>query len=185
MLPTMKWRVPVFSLVVLGILAAGLALLMGIQSMRQNRLVNVGEEIRYDDFGFTVARVTKSQTVGSRERLVRAYGTFWIVDLEIKNHARRVSYRMDSHVPRLVDENGREIPVSGRGQSALDAQQYPEEGNDTMKPTSVGPGERLVTTLVFDVPDDAGDARLKLVFGGSIGEMLDYVFLGRRRFALN
>jgi hypothetical protein len=35
------------------------------------------------------------------------------------------------------------------------------------------------------VPDDAGDARLKLVWGGKIGEMLDYVFLGRRRFALN
>ncbi|MFN0006828.1 MAG: DUF4352 domain-containing protein [Planctomycetota bacterium] len=181
----MKWRVPVFSLVVLGILGGGLAILMGIKSMRQNRLVNVGEEIRYDDFGFTVAKVTKTGAVGSKERLVRAYGTFWVLDLEIKNHARRVSYRMDSHVPWLVDEAGREIPVSGRGQSALDAQLFPEEGNDTLKPTSLGPGDSLVSTLVFDVPDDAGDVRLKLVFGGTIGEMLDFVFLGRRRFALN
>lgn len=181
----MKWSIPVLPLVAALLLAGGLAVFGGIRSVRQNRLVNVGEEILYDDFGFTVAKVTKSKTVGSKERLVRAYGTFWIVDLEVRNHARRVSYRMDSHVPQLVDENGREIPVSGRGQSALDAQRYPEEGNDTLKPTSVGPGDRLVSTLVFDVPDDSGDVRLKLVFGGAIGEMLDYVFLGQRRFALN
>jgi hypothetical protein len=53
-----------------------------------------------------------------------------------------------------------------------------------MKPSSVGPGQNLVTPLVFDVPDDAGDVRLKLVFGGAVGEVLDYVFLGRRRFVL-
>lgn len=181
----MKRTYPVFSVVAVLVLGGIVVLLAGIKSIRQNRLVNVGEEILYDDFGFTVAKVTKSDTVGAKERRVRAYGTFWIVDLEVRNHARRVSYRMDSHVPRLVDEGGREIPVSGRGQSALDAQRYPEEGNDTLKPTSLGPGDRLVSTLVFDVPDDAGDVRLKLVFGGKIGEVLDYVFLGRRRFSLH
>lgn len=174
-------------LAIVAVLALGVAVtaFVAIKSIRQNQLVNVGEEILYDEFGFTVAKVTKSDMVGPKERRVRAYGTFWIVDLEVKNHASRVSYRMDSHDPRLVDARGHEIPVSGRGQSALDAQMYPDEGNDTVKPTSLGPGDRLVTTLVFDVPDDAGDARLKLVWGGKIGEVLDYVFIGRRRFALN
>ena len=181
----MKKRLSILSVVLVLFLGGLVAAFAAIKSARQNRMVNVGEEILYDDFGFTVAKVTKSDTVGPRERRVRAYGTFWIVDLEVRNHARRVSYRLDSHVPLLVDEGGREIPLSGRGQSALDAQQNPVDGNDAMKPTSLGPGDRLVTTLVFDVPEDAGDVRLKLVFGGKIGEMLDYVFLGRRRFALN
>ena len=180
----MQRPIPVVPLIALGVLLGALTLVSGVAFLRQDRLVNVGEEILYDDFGFTVQAVTKAKAVGSKERLVRAYGTFWVVDLEVENHARRVSYRMDSHVPRLVDEQGREIPVSGRGQSALDAQRNPELGNDAVKPSSLGPGDRLVTTLVFDVPDDAGNARLKLVFGGKVGEVLDYVFLGERRFAL-
>jgi hypothetical protein len=177
--------IPVVPIVALAVLLLTLTLVSGVAFQRQDRLVNVGEEILYDDFGFTVESVVQSKAVGSKDRLVRAYGTFWIVDLEIVNHARRVSYRMDSHVPRLVDEAGREIPVSGRGQSALDAQRDPEQGNDAVKPSSLGPGDRLVTTLVFDVPDDAGDVRLKLVFGGKVGEVLDYVFLGERRFVLH
>lgn len=176
--------IPVVPVIALAILLGTLTLVSGVAYLRQNRLVNVGEEILYDDFGFTVDSVKKAKTVGSKDRPVRAYGTFWVVDLEVENHARRVSYRMDSHAPRLVDEAGREIPVSGRGQSALDAQRDPEFGNDAVKPSSLGPGDRLVTTLVFDVPDDAGDVRLKLVFGGTVGEVLDYVFLGERRFAL-
>lgn len=180
----MQRPIPVVPLIALGVLLGALTLVSGVAFLRQDRLVNVGEEILYDDFGFTVQAVTKAKAVGSKERLVRAYGTFWVVDLEVENHARRVSYRMDSHDPRLVDEQGREIPVSGRGQSALDAQRDPEMGNDAVKPSSLGPGDRLVTTLVFDVPDDAGDVRLKLVFGGKVGEVLDYVFLGERRFSL-
>jgi hypothetical protein len=166
------------------VLLGTITLVGGVAYLRQNRLVNVGEEIRYDDFGFTVRGVTKSKTVGSKDQPVRAYGTFWIVDLDVRNHAKRVSYRMESHVPLLVDERGRELPVSGRGQGALDAQYDLETSYDAMKPSSVGPGQNLVTPLVFDVPDDAGDVRLKLVFGGAVGEVLDYVFLGRRRFVL-
>jgi len=179
-----KRPVPVVPMIALAVLVGSLTLVSGVAYLRQDRLVNVGEEILYDDFGFTVESVQQTKVVGPKERLVHAYGTFWLVDLDVRNHARRVSYRMDSHAPRLVDERGREIPVSGRGQAALDAHRNPKLGNDAVKPSSLGPGDRLVTTLVFDVPDDTGDVRLKLVFGGKVGEVLDYVFLGERRFAL-
>lgn len=181
----MQRPIPILPLVSLGVLLGTLALFGGVAYVRQDRLVNVGEEIRYDDFGFTVAAVKQTETIGPKGRQVHAYGMFWIIDLAVENHARRVSYRMDSHVPLLVDEAGREIPVSGRGQSALEAVRDPVFGDDAMKQTGLGPGDHLVTTLVFDVPEDAGNVRLKLVFGGRIGEVLDYVFLGERRFALH
>ena len=180
----MQRPLPVVPLVATLVLLGTLTAAGGVACVRQDRLVNVGEEIRYDDFGFTVEDVTRTKVVGSRDRQVRAYGTFWVVELLVENHARRGRYRMSSHLPRLVDERGHEFAVSERGQAALDAQRLPELGEEGMKPSSLGPGDRHVTTLVFDVPDDAGDVRLKLVFGGKVGEVLDYVFLGQRRFAL-
>jgi len=180
----MQRPMPVVPILALVVLLGTLTLAGGVAYVRQDRLVNVGEEIRYDDFGFTVEDVTRTQVAGPKDHPVRSYGTFWVVDLLVENHARRVSYRMGSHTPRLVDEHGHEYPVSRRGQAALDAQRNPELAEDGMKPSSLGPGDRHVTTLVFDVPDDAGDVRLKLVWGGKVGEVLDYVFLGERRFAL-
>jgi hypothetical protein len=176
--------IPVLPILSLLVLVGTLALAGGIACVRQNRLVNVGEEILYDDFGFTVLGVEKLKSVGPPGRNVHAYGTFWVVDLEVRNHARRVSYHVDSHVPLLVDGSGREIPVSGRGQAAFDAGHGAAATDDGTKLSSLGPGDHLVTPLVFDVPDDAGDVRLKLVFGGAVGEVLDYVFLGNRRFRL-
>jgi Domain of unknown function (DUF4352) len=171
-------------IVLLALVTGAIALVATFVLGRRDQVAPIGKPIRYDDFAFTVLHVEQAKSVGPRERKVRAYGTFWIVDLEVENRARRVGYRMDSHVPVLVDGEGRRIPVSTRGQAAVDSEREPAGGDGAMVPSDIGPGERVVTTIVFDVPEGAPDPRLKLVFGGAVGEALDFVFLGDRRFAL-
>ena len=140
--------------IVLGLAAGG----AWMAFVRRDRVAPQGEELLFDDFGFSVKDVRRSKT---------ASGTSWIVDLQVANHAKRVGYKLDNHQAVIVDEQGRMFTEVG---SPPPIAELPH-------------GESCITRLVFDVPDDAKDPRLKIRFG-AIGSALDYVLLGDWSLAL-
>src|SRR6185503_5589179 len=94
----------------------GIALLGGglLCAVRRDMRARPGEEIVYDDFGFSVRAAHKSGALGSGSARLQATGVFEIVELQVANHAKRVSYRTDQHTPVLVDAQGREYRVASQ-----------------------------------------------------------------------
>jgi hypothetical protein len=122
------------------VLVLGLVVVGGwMGCVRHNRVAPQGEELLYDDFGFSVKGVQQSKTFGPPGRDLAAKGTFWIVDLQVANHAKRVGYKLDAHQVVIVDERGRMFTESGSPSRA----------------TELPHGESCITRHVFDVPDDA------------------------------
>jgi hypothetical protein len=140
--------------------------------VRQDKVAARGQELLFDDFGFSVRDVRKTKTLGPQGHAATASGTYWIVDLQVANHAKRVAYRLDTHQAAIVDAQGRRFGESPEGRAALRA-----AGGATEPVAEIGHGESCVTRLVFDVPDDAAGPRLKIRFG-DIGSLLDYALLG-------
>jgi hypothetical protein len=128
--------------------------------VRRDRVAAPGEELVFDDFGFSVQDVKRN-------------GTVWIVDLKVANHAQRVGYKLDNHQVVVVDEQGRTFTET----KGVDA--------GARAPVAELPhGESCITRLVFDVPEDAREPRLKIRFG-NVGSVLDFVLLGDWSLALH
>ncbi len=148
-------------------LVLGLAAVGGWMAfVRHDRVAPPGEELLFDDFGFSVKGVQQAKTFGPPERSVTATGTFWIVDLQVANHAKRVGYKLDSHQVAMVDESGTPIPESKGAEASLPP-----------NPAEIAHGETCITRHVFDVPESVRAPRLKIRFG-DVGSTLDYVLLG-------
>lgn len=135
-----------------------LVLAVGLLALlvREDRQAAPGEEQVYDDFGFSVVSVERA-------------GGRWVVGLRVANHARRVPFRLDGFGVRLVDGDG--AVHEGLPKPVTPAR------------TELEPGETALRTYVFDLPSDARDAVLAVTFG-TIPDALDWLFLGRRTFAL-
>jgi len=143
-------------LVLLGTLALLLGASMLILLVRQDVEARVGEEQLYDDFGFSVLSAQRS-------------GGRCAVELRIVNHARRVPYRLDGFHVRLVDAQGGE---------------HEELRGEAVKPrTEIAAGESVVETHVFELPEKSQGVVLELNFG-RIPDALDWLFLGKRTYAL-
>lgn len=138
----------------LGVLLLGAGTL--ILLVRRDVEAQPGEEQLYDDFGFSVLAAQRS-------------GGRCAVELRIANHAKRVPFRMDNFHVRLVDTQGTE---------------YEERVELAQRPrTEIAAGESVVETHVFEIPEAAQGIVLEVSFG-RIGDALDWLFLGKRTYAL-
>jgi hypothetical protein len=52
-------------------------------------------------------------------------------------------------------------------------------------PTTLVAGESCDRKIVFDVPADSKNLQMKILFGGRVGEILDWMFYGERAFKIN
>ncbi len=159
------------------LLVAALGLLLAlalVACVRREQHVPLGGEIVYDDFGFAVLEHRTEAKIG--DAVPR--GTFHVVRLEVRNHAKRVDYELDAHRPVLFDEQGHEYEISADGQRALDAT------STSPRRSAIGPGESYVSDLVFDAPEGARDLRLRVSWGGKFVDVVDDVVCGSRDVAL-
>lgn len=161
------------------IAAIGFSLLAMLAVLnRRDQTVGVNQEIQYDDFAFSVQSLRKVNALGSGASQTSAQGVFYVVRLKIANHAKRVDYTFKPRSAVLVDERGIEFHLSENGQRALDG----TEGNKCGDPIPAGVSCTL--ELAFEVPEDTRLATLRISEGGSIGDVLDFVFYGKKRIAL-
>ena len=160
--------------------AVGFSLLAMLAVLnRRDQTVGVNQEIQYDDFAFSVQSFRKANALGSGSSQANAQGVFYVVELKIANHAKRVDYRFKPPSAILVDEAGREFHLSEYGQRALESTQ----SNKCSDP--IPPGVSCTMELAFEVPDNTRLATLRISEGGSIGDVLDFVFYGKKRIALD
>ena len=105
-------------------------------------------------------------------------GVYYVVTIKVSNHARRVDYTFKRNSAVLVDGLGREFRVSKNGQQALETTQ----GQQCLAP--IPAGSSCTIDVVFDLPIDAHVAQLRISEGGLAGDILDVVFFGKKRIAL-
>jgi hypothetical protein len=163
----------------LAILAAiGVSLLATLALLnRRDQRVGLNQEIQYDDFAFSVLDVRRTNTLGTTDSQP-ANGVYYVVTIKISNHAVRVDYRFKKNSAVLVDMMGREFRFSRSGQEALES----VKGQECIGP--IPAGGSCITDVVFDLRPEARVSELKISEGGLAGDILDVVFFGKKRIAL-
>jgi len=164
-------------LIACGLILGLLATLAGLN--RRDEVAGLGQEIRYDDFAFSVQEVRKTRTLGNST----AQGIYYIVNLKVANHATRLNFEFKPASPVLIGHDGRRYRASFEPQQAIESNG--DAGDACAAP--IPPGSSCVKQVVFDVPDDVSDLRLKISSAGLAGDILDTIFYGRKviRLELN
>lgn len=145
---------------------------------RKDQVVGLNQEIRYDDFAFSVQGVRKESSLGRGESQTTAKGIYYVVTLKIANHAKRVDFTFKKASAILVDDAGREFHLSESAQQALESIQGQK------CPGPIPAGGSCMTELAFELPETAGVSLLRISEGGALGDILDFVFYGTKRIAL-
>jgi hypothetical protein len=155
------------------LIAAILTLFIFARLSAPERVVGPNTPVRFDDFDFSVTGV-------KRVPMDKSAGTYLVVRLHIQNHAKVVPFQFLRSTAFVVDDAGRQFGVSAEGQAYLDRR----HGTTDPCAGKIPPGGECTTVLAFDVPEDAVNPRLKLAFGGPVGEFLDTMISGRTRIKL-
>lgn len=144
---------------------------------RKDQTVGLKQEIQYDDFAFSVLGIRAAAPAGEvvAETIHRSY---WIVTLQIANHAQRVDFNFKKSSAILVDEQGREYHSSEAAQQAIGLGQAPKCGNP------IPAGSSCTTELAFELPEDARASTFRVSEGGRLGDVLDLIFYGKKRITL-
>ena len=158
--------------------AVGISLLATLALLnRRDQTVGLNQEIQYDDFAFSVQEVRKASALGKSD-WPAPNGVYYVVTIKVANHAVRVDYTFKKNSAVLVDSQGREFHLSKSGQQALET----SEGQQCIG--AIPAGGSCLTDVVFDLPADAHVSQLKISEGGLAGDILDVVFFGKKRIAL-
>jgi hypothetical protein len=117
-------------------------------------LAKVGDGIRHDDFIYRVISLSTRDRIGT----LHPAGVYRLIGFAVENHAGRVNHLWDNRIGYLVTDDGRSFENDEAAQQALD-----RVASFGWKARYVTPAEqRDETTLVFDVPIDAGPLYLKV-----------------------
>ena len=150
---------------------------------RKDQTVGLNQEIQYDDFAFSVQGVRRVSSLVSGDLQTgdlqnAAQSVYYVVTLKIANHAKRVDFTFKRPSAILVDDAGREFHLSENGQQSLDA----THSNQCSGP--IPAGASCTTELAFELPENAHASLLRISEGGTLGDILDFVFYGTKRIAL-
>lgn len=158
--------------------AIGISLLATLALLnRRDQTVGLNQEIQYDDFAFSVLAVRKEGALGKSDSPA-PNGVYYVVTIKVANHAVRVDYRFKKNSAVLVDSLGREFHLSRNGQQALEATQGQQCNG------AIPAGASCLIDVVFDLPADVRLSQLRISEGGLAGDILDVVFFGKKRIAL-
>jgi hypothetical protein len=165
--------------VTLAIVAAiGISLLALLALLnRRDQTVGLNQEIQYDDFAFSVLGVRKANALGKSDSQA-AEGVYYVVTIKVSNHAKRVDYTFKKKSAVLVDNLGREFHLSKGAQEQFESTQ----GEQCTE--AIPAGASCVANVVFELPSDGRALQLRISEGGLAGDILDVVFYGKKRIAL-
>lgn len=164
----------VVSLIAVGLAFGVVALVCLIGLVRRDQEEPLGGEIQWDDFGFSALSVRRADEVGPANARVHARSEYRIVRLKVTNHAQRVDYDLDNHRVLLEDAGGARFDSDERATRAL----LQESGS--AHPKAIHPRESDVREIAFDVPRDVKGLRFRVVWGGSLLQMVDETISGDR-----
>ncbi len=150
------------------VVAAGYGATLLIASLTSHaRALGAGERKYFCEVdcheAYSVTGFTTARTLGPASNPTTANGTFYVVKIRVWfdpstiNPHRGIGYlHPNPHVAVVVDERGREYPLSSRGQEAFES----SAGHAIPFTQLLRPGESYETTRVFDVPVNAKNPQL-------------------------
>ncbi len=129
-----------------------------------------------DDFGFTMTGQQWVSEIKDAEGMVEPNGKFLILTVHVANHAKRVDFTFDPNQIVVESDDGRRFLLSHLGQAAQDP-----HGEQK---TTLAAGDSCDRDIVFDIPTNANNLRMRVIFGGRFGEVLEWLFFGDRATAV-
>ncbi len=140
-----------------------------------------GTELRCGNVAFKVLDVATADRVGAPGAERSARGLFRVVRLEVVNRTHAGGYDPAWHHALVVDASGEVIPLDAEATQVLRT----AEGAPAA-PARLAPGERFVTTLVYDVPSDASGLTLRIAEEtAALLNLAEMVAHGDRRLLLD
>jgi hypothetical protein len=140
---------------------------------RKNVSAGLNTPIRLDDFVFTIESARKVPEAKAPSGRVR-----YVVTMRIANQAKRVDWKFDSIDPVLIDASSREYHIVPDAQKSHQA----ELGQPDPTAHPIPAGGVVIKDLVYEVPADMEHPSMKLM--GGVGDVLETVLLGKKRFVL-
>lgn len=140
------------------------------------RVLDVGGTKRFCGFyidchtHIAVAAIERLDRIGATD----AGGVFYAVTLRVGSDAKKARLRLVGPDLSISDASARRFPRSPTGEAALAQARGPQ------RPLTdpLDPGDSYVTTVVFDVPRDARDARLHVTDGWWADRLIEFFLVG-------
>jgi hypothetical protein len=141
------------------VLGGYFGLLLVVSFMSHENVLGPGEQKYFCEVdcheAYSVTGVRTAKTLGLASKPTAAQGVFFVVTVKVWFDERTISTHRgyapltpNPHVAAVVDDAGRQYPVSPHGQEALEALQ----GKSIPFTRPLRPGESYETALVFDLP---------------------------------
>jgi hypothetical protein len=172
-----KPRRPGAGVIVLVVLAL---IVMAILATRRSRTLGLHQALQFDDFFFTIedARPFPDAPGPAAKGDSGPPGSKYLVRLKVENKALRVPFKFDGNALAFVDLSGNSPmirPLAERSASG-------ELAAPTVQVLKAG--ESTTTDYVFYLPIDQSNLRLRVMPGGAVGDVLEWLFFGRKEFQL-
>jgi hypothetical protein len=165
------------SVIVLGVVTVSTVLLV----IRHDRLLVEGQTLQFDDFFFTLVRVSRSLPLEGEPSFAARPMVRYAVTLKIDNRAKRVPFRFSESSLAIVDQaNGGRFYVHAADQKAHDDAAGTHPGD----PLILKAGESANREYVFRVPASAVSPHMRIAPGGWSGLVIDRVLTGLKEFQL-
>jgi hypothetical protein len=164
-----------------GIIFIVLALVvLALLATRKSRTLGLHQAIQFDDFFFTVEAASRF----SGDHPLRKDGESapelieHLVRINVENRAKRVPFRFDGRTFAFVDLSGSH-PRIGPSRERLPSGELTAPLSHVLKA-----GESVSVDYIFALPPDLEDLRLRVMPGGPVGELLEWLIFGLKQFQL-
>lgn len=175
-----KRRIPVLGIVTLVVLPLILILLVAVPQVARPAIVAAGTGLLFDDFEFTATKAEATDQIGSERAPTGS--SYYIVDVQVTNKAKAVTFKFDPHVVAVAPNSGQMLRHDQAAQTLLDS--LVTALGSPVK-TSLAPNESETYRLVFVGQQDLTNLNVSFNFGGNAGTFLDNVIYGKREVSVN
>jgi hypothetical protein len=153
---------------------------MAILATRRSQTLGLHQPLQLDDFFFSIedARPFPAAPVSATKGEPDPAKVEYLIRLKVENKALRVPFKFDGNALWFVDLSGKSPMIRPR------AERLPS--GEIAAPTLhvLKAGETTTTDYVFSLPPDQSKLRLRVMPGGAVGDVLEWLFFGRKEFRL-
>lgn len=166
---------PKIGYAVLTLIPVALLGVLAVPQFAPAKVVPPGTKLLYDDFEFTATRVEATSQIGSDKS--PSGQSFYVVDVQVTNKAKRVDFTFDPSVVKPMTDTGAVLKPDSKAQATLDS--LVTALGSSIKAV-LAPSESENYRLVFIGKPDLTSLKVSFSFGGGVGTALDNVIYGKR-----
>jgi hypothetical protein len=155
-------------------------IVMAILATRRSRTLGLHQPLQLDDFFFTIedARPLPEAIAPPTKGDSDPENVKYLVRLKVENKALRVPFKYDGNALWFADLSGKSPILRPRAERS--------SSGELVAPTVhvLKAGESTMTDYLFSLPLDQSNLRLRVMPSGAVGDVLEWLFFGRKEFQL-